>query len=197
MLETRDGVEYYNGSSYTFTWNGRELAKAVKGGVTTTYKYGADGMRTEKKTAHDLWFCEKGDENMKKKIIIGIFSALIFITAVIFITMTISACSEIESGIDGLAALFLLLVGGFIVLCELDLFCTVYYFFVKPKTIAKSILNILSTLSLVFVFVVDMKLRAYEFLGIISLAVYCISRLSYLVILSDSSYEENYKSGHE
>ena len=51
MLETRDGVEYYNGSSYTFTWNGRELAKAVKGGVTTTYKYGADGLRTQKKSA--------------------------------------------------------------------------------------------------------------------------------------------------
>ena len=126
---------------------------------------------------------------MKKKIIIGIFSALIFITAVIIIVMTIGICSDMESGIDGLAALFLLVVGGFIVLCELDLFCTVYYFFVKPKTIAKSILNILSTLSLVFVFVVDMKLRAYEFLGIILLAVYCVSRLSYLVSLAHSSYK--------
>ena len=41
-------LSYYNGSSYTFTWNGRELAKAVKGGVMTTYKYGADGLRTQK-----------------------------------------------------------------------------------------------------------------------------------------------------
>ena len=49
---TYDGIgnplSYYNGSSYTFTWNGRELAKVVKGGVTTTYKYGADGLRTQK-----------------------------------------------------------------------------------------------------------------------------------------------------
>ena len=41
-------LTYYNGSSYTFTWNGRELMTAVKGGVTTTYKYGADGLRTQK-----------------------------------------------------------------------------------------------------------------------------------------------------
>ena len=44
---------YYNGGTdaykYTFTWqNGRELASAVKGGVTTTYKYGADGLRIQK-----------------------------------------------------------------------------------------------------------------------------------------------------
>ena len=42
-------LSYYNGSRYTFTWqNGRELASVVKGGVTTTYKYGADGLRTQK-----------------------------------------------------------------------------------------------------------------------------------------------------
>ena len=61
MLETRDGVEYYNGSSYTFTWNGRELAKAVKGGVTTTYKYGADGLRTQKKvgsTTYNYYYAD-------------------------------------------------------------------------------------------------------------------------------------------
>jgi hypothetical protein len=50
---TYDGIgnplSYYNGSSYTFTWNGRELAVAEKGSVTTTYKYGADGLRTQKK----------------------------------------------------------------------------------------------------------------------------------------------------
>ena len=43
-------LSYNNGSAYTFTWqNGRDLASVVKGGVTTTYKYGADGQRIEKK----------------------------------------------------------------------------------------------------------------------------------------------------
>ena len=43
-------LSYNNGSACTFTWqNGRELASVVKGGVTTTYKYGADGQRIEKK----------------------------------------------------------------------------------------------------------------------------------------------------
>lgn len=50
-------LSYYNGASYTFTWqNGRELASAVKGGVTTTYKYGADGMRVQKKVGNDIYF---------------------------------------------------------------------------------------------------------------------------------------------
>ena len=42
-------LSYYNGSSYTFTWSqGRRLATAVKGGVTTVYTYNADGIRTGK-----------------------------------------------------------------------------------------------------------------------------------------------------
>ena len=42
-------LSYYNGASYTFHWdNGRELASVVKGGVTTSYTYGADGLRTTK-----------------------------------------------------------------------------------------------------------------------------------------------------
>ena len=42
-------LSYNNGSAYTFTWqNGRELAAVTKGGVTTSYQYGADGLRTQK-----------------------------------------------------------------------------------------------------------------------------------------------------
>ena len=46
-------TKYYNGGTdankYTFAWqNGRELASAVKGGITTTYKYGVDGLRIQK-----------------------------------------------------------------------------------------------------------------------------------------------------
>ena len=50
-------INLSNWYSYTFTWqNGRELASAVKGGVTTTYKYGADGMRVQKKVENDIYF---------------------------------------------------------------------------------------------------------------------------------------------
>ena len=41
-------LSYYNGSTYTFTWNGRELATAVKGSTSISYQYGADGLRTQK-----------------------------------------------------------------------------------------------------------------------------------------------------
>ena len=42
-------LRYYNGNSYTFTWQkGRQLSKTVNGGVTTTYTYNADGIRTGK-----------------------------------------------------------------------------------------------------------------------------------------------------
>ena len=41
-------LSYYNGSSYTFTWDGRELATATKGSTSVSYKYGADGLRTRK-----------------------------------------------------------------------------------------------------------------------------------------------------
>ena len=56
-------LSYYNGSSYTFAWNGRELAKAIKGGVTTTYKYGENGLRTQKKvgsTTYNYYYNSKG-----------------------------------------------------------------------------------------------------------------------------------------
>ena len=49
---TYDGIgnplSYYNGSSYTFTWDGRKLATATKGNTSISYKYGEDGLRTQK-----------------------------------------------------------------------------------------------------------------------------------------------------
>ncbi len=39
---------YNNGLAYNFTWDGRELASVLRGGVTTSYTYGADGLRTQK-----------------------------------------------------------------------------------------------------------------------------------------------------
>lgn len=85
---------------------------------------------------------------MKKKIIIGIFSSLILITLVLsWILAIVSWRADVQNGIDlfeGFGTIVALFFGGFTALYELDLFYTVYYFFVKPRTKVKSVLNILS-----------------------------------------------------
>ena len=97
---------------------------------------------------------------MKKKIIITVFSLFILITAIIFIVGAISSYNyDVKNYLDdkwvGFGAVLTLIVGGFVVFYELDLFYTVYYFFIKPKTIIKSILNILSNISLLLIFFTD------------------------------------------
>ncbi len=98
---------------------------------------------------------------MKKKIIIGVFSTLILITAIIFVVGAISSYNydmDPANGVDileGFGAVLTLIVGGFVVFYELDLFYTVYYFLIKPKTTTKSILNILSNFTLLLIFFTD------------------------------------------
>ena len=41
-------LSYYNGSSYTFTWEGRRLKTATKGNQNFTFTYNVDGIRTSK-----------------------------------------------------------------------------------------------------------------------------------------------------
>ncbi len=41
-------LTYYNGSSYSFTWQGRQLVGATKGNKTMSFEYNADGIRTSK-----------------------------------------------------------------------------------------------------------------------------------------------------
>ena len=95
---------------------------------------------------------------MKKKIIIGVFSLLILITAIIFIVGAIDTYNYEVSNDDimvGFGAAMILVVGGFVVFYELDLFYTAYYFFIKPKTMTKSILNVVSNLSLLSIVFTD------------------------------------------
>ena len=76
---------------------------------------------------------------MKKKIIIGIFSLLILITAIFFVAGAIVSYNydmDPANGVDileGFGAALTLIVGGLVVFYELDLFYTVYYFLIKPK----------------------------------------------------------------
>ena len=97
---------------------------------------------------------------MKKKkiIVISIFLVLIAITSIVFLKLAIDSYNydmDPANGVDimaGMGAAFLIVMGGLVVLYELDLFYTVYYFICRPKRLAKSILAILSNLCLLLVF---------------------------------------------
>ena len=98
---------------------------------------------------------------MKKKIIICIFLTIILITAIFFMAAAIDSYNydmNPANGVDileGFGAVLAIMIGAFVVFYELDLFYTVYYFLIKPKTIAKSILNILANVSLLLIFFAD------------------------------------------
>ena len=98
---------------------------------------------------------------MKKKIIIGVFSLLIVVTAIIFIIGALSSYNydmDPNNNVDileGVGTALIAVVGVFVIFYELDLFYTVYYFFIMPKTIIKTILNILANLTLVIIFFTD------------------------------------------
>ncbi len=132
---------------------------------------------------------------MKKKIIvIAAFSVLILITAIIFTSWIMQALGfdmysndEFDIG-EGFFGLILTVVGGTVIFYELDLFYTVYYFLIKPKTKIKSILNILSNLSLLFaIMYVGLSIffigqRVYESVPITLLLAYVILRIVYLIV---------------
>ena len=98
---------------------------------------------------------------MKKKIIIYAFLTIISITAILFAVSAIASYNYdmgSANGVDimqGFGSVLTIMVGAFVVFYELDLFYTTYYFFIKPKTIAKSILNVLSNLTLLIMFFTD------------------------------------------
>ncbi len=94
----------------------------------------------------------------KKKIIIFcVFLLLILVTATYTLVSAIKSYQydmDPANGVDimeGMGAAFLILIGGLVVFYEIDLFYTVYYFFIRPKTLIKSIIVILSNLTLILV----------------------------------------------
>ena len=95
---------------------------------------------------------------MKKKILIGAFLLLVFITIIVFVAAAIDSYNydmDPANGVDlleGVGAGIAIVLGGIAVLFELDLFFTVYYFLVKPKTVLKSIFIVLSHLLILLVF---------------------------------------------
>ena len=94
--------------------------------------------------------------------------------------------------LEGIGAAIIILIGGFTVFYELDLFYTVYYFFIKPKTIAKTILNILSNFSLLLIFFSDYLIDFFYkhfnlfkedyLLPIFLFLIYVFFRMIYLIV---------------
>ena len=128
-----------------------------------------------------------------KKIIIYTFSlVLILSTVVLTVATAVSSYSyDINNSVDvfgGFGAAFYLMLGAFFVLYETDFFCTVHYFIFKPKTKLKTVLNILSNLSLLILFIygylieVYTELRKYEspLLAVALFLSYMILRTAYI-----------------
>jgi hypothetical protein len=130
---------------------------------------------------------------MKKKIIVCIFVLLILATAFVFIKGAVDSYRydmDPANGVDvfeGLGAVLTIMVGAFVIFYELDLFYLVYYFLIKPKTMAKSILNILSNFVLLLIFAGNHIARLFaiteEVIVPISLFfLYVIFRIVYIVL---------------
>ena len=133
---------------------------------------------------------------MKKKIIICIFLTIILITAIFFIAAAIDSYNydmNPANGVDileGFGAVLAIMIGAFVVFYELDLFYTVYYFLVKPKTTAKSILNIFANVSLLLIFFADYYKNVFseDVIAIfIVLTIYVVLRISSFIIPNQNS----------
>ena len=128
---------------------------------------------------------------MKKKIIICIFLTIILITAIFFIAAAGDSYNydmNPANGVDileGFGAVLAIMIGAFVVFYELDLFYTVYYFLIKPKTIAKSILNILANASLLLIFFADYYKDVFSedvIAPLLVFAIYIALRISLLIV---------------
>ena len=118
---------------------------------------------------HDFYKIIIRGDGMKKKIIVGSFLPIIFITAIIFIILSVYTYNYEMTNDDGLAgfgAVVVLVFGAFVVFYELDLLYTTCYFFLKPKTIAKSVLVVVSNLTLLsIIFTNDIAHFLYKYVS--------------------------------
>jgi len=128
---------------------------------------------------------------MKKRITVCAFLILIFLTALLTVVQAVRTYNYDIVHYDileGFGAAITLGIGGFVVLYELDLFYVVYYFLFRPKTKAKNVLNIISNLLLISVFVFSillnryMELRKFEHVPALLIAAYVIIRLVSLFV---------------
>ncbi len=76
-------LSYYNGQSYTFTWEkGKQLASAVTGGKTLSFEYNADGIRTEKTVSGEYTYYYRLDGDKVVEMVkdgVGVHNRYVFI----------------------------------------------------------------------------------------------------------------------
>ena len=145
----------------------------------------------------------KNTKNINKKIIVSlIFCVLIFATMIYFI-VSAAVTQHAESKdpaidiLEGLAATIVVVVGGFIVLYECDLFYTVYYLLFGQKRKAKTVLVILANITLITIFIYSylsdryMGLRKYGIIAFILFAVYIVFKIVALFFSSDLSEQKS------
>ena len=128
---------------------------------------------------------------MKKNILIFAFLGVILITVIFFIASAISSYRydmDPANGVDileGFGAYLTIMIGACVVFYELDLFYTAYYFLVKPKTITKSILNILSHICLLLLFFNKFYIDIFSedvIAPLIIFVIYLVLRISCFII---------------
>lgn len=128
---------------------------------------------------------------MKKKIVVYTFLTLIFITSILFIYAAIDTYNyemDPANGVDimeGFGAVFTMIVGAIVVFYELDLFYTVYCFFIEPQTLAKLILNVLANACLLLTFFNDFYMNIFSedvIAPLIVFAIYVVLRISHIII---------------
>ncbi len=82
----------------------------------------------------------------KKKVITIVFASLILATIALFLWAAIDTYNyEIKKYdiFEGLGAIYVVFIGGLVVIYEFDLFYTINYFVTKKKHLPESVLNIL------------------------------------------------------
>ncbi len=129
-----------------------------------------------------------------KKFIIGFFLLLIIATMVFFSVVAYDSWSydmDPENGVDlleGFGAMMAVAIGGTLVWYELDLMCTLCYFFGGNRTIVKTLVNIFSSLSFTLVLLYGwlsnfcMQLRVYEGTLIILVVIYIVLRITHICL---------------
>ena len=92
---------------------------------------------------------------MKKKIIVSVFTFLIFATALFFVVPVIRdllSSARPTEGIQRIAGAFGLVLGGIVIFYELDLFYTVYSLVVKNPSPVRAVFLVLSHGALLLAF---------------------------------------------
>ena len=145
----------------------------------------------------------KNTKNINKKIIVSLIFCVLILATMIYFIVSAAVTQHAESKdpaidiLEGLAATIVVVVGGFIVLYECDLFYTVYYLLFRQKRKAKTVLVILANITLIMIFIYSylsgryMGLRKYGIIAFILFAVYIVFKIVALFFSSDLSEQKS------